>query len=240
MSEQMSNFGTDTLGESLSAELFADNIPLRTFVSCLRWQFLLSEKENEVYDEKAKAEKALEEKVVQIAGDANHKAVEEEQRGVIPEPNRGGVNGYRCGYPSPCTTTETILLQGTKSPWSMRPSIKQPLSRYRRSPYVSSEATTRMLRRTCRWVQFFLLGYFMIIGLYQSSDAGPLQRDGLRQRGRWCMETRLGGHLWPGESGRAENARGFRHTPLSLWSWWVDWEADGMTLFLAENSAIFV
>ncbi|VDO74291.1 unnamed protein product [Heligmosomoides polygyrus] len=60
MSEQMSNFGTDTL-----------------------------EKENEVYDEKAKAEKALEEKVVQIAGDANHKAVEEEQRGVIPEPNRG-------------------------------------------------------------------------------------------------------------------------------------------------------
>ncbi|KAK6025180.1 glycosyl hydrolase family 38 protein [Ostertagia ostertagi] len=47
------------------------------------------EKENEVYDEKAQAEKALEEKVVQIAGDANHKAVEEEQKGVIPEPNRG-------------------------------------------------------------------------------------------------------------------------------------------------------
>nr|CDJ93263.1 Glycoside hydrolase and Glycosyl hydrolases 38 domain containing protein [Haemonchus contortus] len=47
------------------------------------------EKENEVYDEKAQAEKALKEKVVQIGGDANHKAVEEEQKGVIPEPNRG-------------------------------------------------------------------------------------------------------------------------------------------------------
>ncbi|ETN81264.1 glycosyl hydrolase family 38 protein [Necator americanus] len=38
------------------------------------------EKENEVYDEKAEAEKALEKKVGQIAGDANHKAVEEEEK----------------------------------------------------------------------------------------------------------------------------------------------------------------
>lgn len=47
------------------------------------------EKENEVYDEKAEAEKALEKKVEQIAGDANHKAVEEEEKAVVPEPNRG-------------------------------------------------------------------------------------------------------------------------------------------------------
>ncbi|CAJ0596739.1 unnamed protein product [Cylicocyclus nassatus] len=48
------------------------------------------EKENEVYDEKAEAQKALEKKVEQIAGDADHKAVEEEEKAVVPEP-RGKV-----------------------------------------------------------------------------------------------------------------------------------------------------
>uniref|UniRef100_A0A1I7XN53 Glyco_hydro_38N domain-containing protein n=1 Tax=Heterorhabditis bacteriophora TaxID=37862 RepID=A0A1I7XN53_HETBA len=41
------------------------------------------EKENEVYDVKAEAEKALEKSINQIEGDANHKAVEEEQRGML-------------------------------------------------------------------------------------------------------------------------------------------------------------
>ncbi|VDN31356.1 unnamed protein product, partial [Cylicostephanus goldi] len=48
------------------------------------------QKENEVYDEKAEAQKALEKKVEQIAGDADHKAVEEEEKAVVPEP-RGKV-----------------------------------------------------------------------------------------------------------------------------------------------------
>ncbi|VDL84738.1 unnamed protein product [Nippostrongylus brasiliensis] len=48
------------------------------------------EKENEVYDEKARAEKALEKKVEQLAGDANHKPLEEDRKRVIPEPRRGG------------------------------------------------------------------------------------------------------------------------------------------------------
>ncbi|WKY03151.1 hypothetical protein Q1695_016448 [Nippostrongylus brasiliensis] len=51
------------------------------------------EKENEVYDEKARAEKALEKKVEQLAGDANHKPLEEDRKRVIPEPRRGGKVG---------------------------------------------------------------------------------------------------------------------------------------------------